>query len=248
MSVHSPTPPDEAAIYDSVASPESADDAVAPAPARTPGLGRSATAVYRAPSMAITIGTLAVLLVTSVVVLVSGLAMVNQSDAAQPINLAVITIGGSLVIWHLRAVIAGSGRRTAMISPWPWIGLLVVAAFGVTLGFALFDLLTGVRSAARVALLLAGVLGMVAGLIAFMRDADLADRPAPPAPVSTEVVQPEPIAPKPEPVYFDPTGADEARPIAARPRRGGDADASLWSEPTFEEAEPPRRARRSAEG
>ena len=153
-------------------------------------------------------------------------------------------VSGSLLAWHVRAVIAGSGRRTAMISPWPWIGLVVVAAFGATLGFALFDLLTGVRSAARVALVSAGTVGMLAGVMAFVRDADIREqaRTAPPA-----QAQPEP-EPEPEPaVYFDPSDqADSLRPRGTwpLPRRGTTADASLWEESAPEEPEPPRRARR----
>ena len=131
-----------------------------------------------------------------------------------------------------------------MISPWPWIGLVVVAAFGATLGFALFDLLTGVRSAARVALVSAGTVGMLAGVMAFVRDADIREqaRTAPPA-----QAQPEP-EPEPEPaVYFDPSDqADSLRPRGTwpLPRRGTTADASLWEESAPEEPEPPRRARR----
>lgn len=242
MSEHS-QPSNEAAIYDSVASPTQIEDAPTPRGPGVPG----ATQLYRPPSLPATMIILAILLVASVVVLVAGLAMVNQADAARVINFTVITLGGSLLIWHLRALFTGSGRRTALISPWPWIGLLVVAAFGVTLGFSLFDLLTGVRSAPRIALLAAGIIGMITGLVAFIRDADLADRPAPPEVVAPVVLQPEPLAPKPEPVFFDPTGVDEPRPIGNRPRRGGDVDPALWSEPVFEEADTPRRARRASE-
>ncbi|MGL5247011.1 MAG: hypothetical protein ACRC8U_02320, partial [Brooklawnia sp.] len=119
-----------------------------------------------------------------------------------------------------------------------------VAAFGATLGFALFDLLTGVRSAARVALVSAGTVGMLAGVMAFVRDADIREqaRTAPPA-----QAQPEP-EPEPEPaVYFDPSDqADSLRPRGTwpLPRRGTTADASLWEEPAPEEPAPARRARR----
>lgn len=221
--------------------------AAGPAPLSRPRSGKVATVVYRPANMTVTVVLLAVLMICSLVLLVGGLALAFERDAAQVINTVMIALGGSLVVWHTRALLAGSGRRTARISPWPWIGLVVVAAFGATLGFALFDLLTNVRNAARIALLVAGVIGMGAAMVAFVRDADLKDRGEYTAPVVP--VEPEP-EPEPDPVLFDPTGADELRPrgVWPQPRRGTAADASLWDAPDFEEdPEPPRRARRAAE-
>lgn len=241
MAEQTSSQPDELSIYDSVpATPPNHR-----AGRSGPRAGASATSLGRSASMPVTMGLLALLLVCSVVVLVAGLAMANEQDASQVINVTLIASGGSLVVWHLRSLLTGSGRRTPMISRWPWVGLVVVAAFGLALGFSLFDLLTGARSASRIALLVAGVVGMLTGLVAFMRDADLRERGVylpPPAPV----VEPEP---EPEPVVvFDPTGADELRPRGSwpQPRRGSVADASLWEEPTFEADEPPQRARRGA--
>lgn len=226
---------DETAAYDSVQHSQSGAGA-ARAPVRRPG------------SMGVTVVLLGVLLVASLVVLVAGLAMVEQ-EAPQYVPLTAITIGGSLLAWHIRAVLAGSGRRTAMISPWPWVGLVVIAAFGVTLGFALFDLLTGVGNAARIALVSAGVVGMMAAVVGFVRDADLREQsrrtPAVPAAPRPE---PEP-EPEPEPIYFDPTGHGDqlhARGTGPLPKRGTASDASLWDEPVADDPEPPKRARRGA--
>ena len=234
---------DEVARYDSVQESRPAAETSLGRPdwpaSKTAGGG----ATQRPPAMGVTVALIAVLMVASLVVLVAGLAMVDR-ELPRYVPVIAITIGGSLLAWHVRAVIAGSGRRTAMISPWPWIGLVVVAAFGATLGFALFDLLTGVRSAARVALVSAGTVGMLAGVMAFVRDADIREqaRTAPPA-----QAQPEP-EPEPEPaVYFDPSDqADSLRPRGTwpLPRRGTTADASLWEESAPEEPAPPRRARR----
>jgi len=203
------------------------------------------------PSLTITLVLLVALLVSALVLLVAGLSLAAKLDAASAVTVTAIALGGSLLIWHLRALIFGSGRRTAMISRWPWVDLVVIAAFGTATGFALFDMLTGVRSAARVAMLCAGFVGLVAALVAFVRDTDLHDRGLfavqPPA-AAQPAGEPEP-EPEPE-VFFDPTeGADQLRPRGAwpQPRRGTAADASLWDEPEFEVQEPPRRARRAAE-
>lgn len=234
---------DEVARYDSVQDSRPAAETSLGRPDRPASKTAGGGATQRPPAMGVTVALIAVLMVASLVVLVAGLAMVDR-ELPHYVPVIAITIGGSLLAWHVRAVIAGSGRRTAMISPWPWIGLVVVAAFGATLGFALFDLLTGVRSAARVALVSAGTVGMLAGVMAFVRDADIREqaRTAPPA-----QAQPEP-EPEPEPaVYFDPSDqADSLRPRGTwpLPRRGTTADASLWEESAPEEPEPPRRARR----
>jgi hypothetical protein len=227
-------------IYQS--SPTAAPAAAPGQPAPTSG----STALDRRDSMAVTIILLAVLMICSLVLLVGGLALAFERDAAQVVNIVLIALGGSLVFWHLRALLFGSGRRTAQISPWPWVGLVVIAAFGVTLGFSLFDLLTNVRSAARIALFSTGVVGMAAAMIAFVRDADMHERRLnAPLPQTPAVPDPEP-----EPVLFDPTRADdELRPrgVWPQPKRGSAADASLWSAPDFEEDPAPRRARRAAD-
>lgn len=234
---------DEVARYDSVQDSRPAAETSLGRPDRPASKAAGGGAIQYPPALGVTVALIAVLMVASLVVLVAGLAMVDR-ELPRYVPVIAITIGGSLLAWHVRAVIAGSGRRTAMISPWPWIGLVVVAAFGATLGFALFDLLTGVRSAARVALVSAGTVGMLAGVMAFVRDADIREqaRTAPPA-----QAQPEP-EPEPEPaVYFDPSDqADSLRPRGTwpLPRRGTTADASLWEEPAPEEPAPARRARR----
>ena len=234
---------DEVARYDSVQDSRPAAETSLGRPDRPASKAAGGGAIQYPPALGVTVALIAVLMVASLVVLVAGLAMVDR-ELPRYVPVIAITIGGSLLAWHVRAVVAGSGRRTAMISPWPWIGLVVVAAFGATLGFALFDLLTGVRSAARVALVSAGTVGMLAGVMAFVRDADIREqaRTAPPA-----QAQPEP-EPEPEPaVYFDPSDqADSLRPRGTwpLPRRGTTADASLWEESAPEEPEPPRRARR----
>ena len=233
---------DEVARYDSVQESRPAAETSLGRPDRPASKAAGGGAIQYPPALGVTVALIAVLMVASLVVLVAGLAMVDR-ELPRYVPVIAITIGGSLLAWHVRAVIAGSGRRTAMISPWPWIGLVVVAAFGATLGFALFDLLTGVRSAARVALVSAGTVGMLAGVMAFVRDADIREqaRTAPPA-----QAQPEP-EPEPEPaVYFDPSDqADSLRPRGTwpLPRRGTTADASLWEEPAPEEPAPARRAR-----
>lgn len=212
----------------------------------------TATSDGRPPSLGVTIGLLVTLLVSSLVMLVAGLSLFARLDAASAVTWTSIAIGGSLLIWHLWALISGSGRKTAMISRWPWIDLVVIAAFGVATGFALFDTLTGVRSAPRIAMLAAGLVGLIAALVAFVRDTDLRDRGlltvSRPKPAAPPAPQPE-TEPEPDEVFFDPTGeSDELRPRGTwpQPRRGTAADASLWDEPEFEEPEPPRRAARRA--
>lgn len=242
MSQHSRSTDDDLKIYQSAPLASVAQTA----PNSTAGRV-GATAAYRPVSMSATVLLLAVLLICSLVLLVGGLALAFEQDAAQRINIVLIALGGSLLVWHVRALLFGSGRRTAQISPWPWVGLVVIAAFGATMGFALFDLLTSVRSAARIALLVAGVLGMGAAMVAFVRDADIRERGQPPVVKAAPEpeVEPEDEA---EPVFFDPT-ADELRPrgVWPQPRRGSAADASLWSAPDFEDEPEPKRARRAAD-
>lgn len=246
MNEQDPYPGQEVAFYDTVPTPE-AGLARRRDPADSPYRGRAGPG--RAPSLGLTMTLLAILLIASLVVLVSGLAMVQEIDAARVISLTIIGLGGGLLVWHMRALFMGSGRRSALLSPWPWTGLLVVAAFGMVLGFALFDMLTAIRSPARIALLAAGLIGTLTGLTGFVRDAELRDRKVaePAAADAPAIVQPEPVPEQP-PVYFDPTGReDELRPIANRARRSGGADAALWEEPAFEQPEPIRRARRAAD-
>lgn len=199
--------------------------------------------------MGVTMVLLAVLLVGSLVLVVAGLAM-GQAETSKTVPVVAISMGGSLLAWHIRSLISGSGRRTAQVSRWPWVGLMVVAAFGAVTGFALFDLLTGVRTAARIALLVGGVVGLIAGVVAYIRDSDLQERarnaplPAPePAPEPAPGLEAEPV-PR---VFFDPTGEPDAlrpRGVWPLPKRGSAADASLWEEPIFDDEAPPRRARR----
>lgn len=244
-------PEDEAAIYDAVQ--QSAVPPAQPAPAEPVDAEASHEVAQtgQQPSLAITVALLIALLVSSLVLLVAGLSLAAKLDAATAVVVAAIALGGSLLIWHLQALIRGSGRRTAMINRAPWANLVVVAAFGITTGFSLFDMLTGVRSAPRTAMLVAGLVGLVAALISFIRDTDLKERGLRTVPRPAPIVQPEP-EPEPEPqVFFDPTeGTDELRPRGSwpQPRRGSAADASLWDAPQFEdEPELPRRARRAAD-
>lgn len=220
-------------------------------PGADPGDGRAGvpTAVRAGPQFAdhppskqVTVGLLALLLVASLVLVVAGLAIWSEA-APGGVAAAVIGVGGTLLIWHVRSLVAGSGRRTARISPWPWTGLVVVGGFGAVLGFALFDILTGPTSPTRIAMLVAGVVGLVAGMVGFVRDAELHERTRR-VPVSAAVVSDDSSEPE---VFFDPTqGADALRPrgVWPLPRRGSAADASLWEEPGFEDEAPPRRARR----
>ena len=71
------------------------------------------------PSLTITLVLLVALLVSALVLLVAGLSLAAKLDAASAVTVTAIALGGSLLIWHLRALIFGSGRRTAMISRWP---------------------------------------------------------------------------------------------------------------------------------
>lgn len=238
MSTEPASPADESlAIYDAVQpANQPATASSGPAPASRQALASERSLTDKPPSMGVTMGLLAVLVVASLVLLVAGLALVQDPTAPEGVPMVAISLGGSLLVWHLRALITGSGRRTALIGPWAWMDLVVVAAFGVTLGFSLFDLLTGVGDAPRIALLVGGVVGILAALVTYVRDADIRERilNAPlPAPA-----EPEP-EPEPEPVvFFDPTGeADSLRPRGTwpLPRRGSRADASLWDEPLHEE-------------
>ena len=99
---------DETAAYDSVQHSQSGAGA-ARAPVRRPG------------SMGVTVVLLGVLLVASLVVLVAGLAMVEQ-EALQYVPLTAITIGGSLLAWHIRAVLAGSAAHRDDQPPGPGSG------------------------------------------------------------------------------------------------------------------------------
>lgn len=245
-------PNDETAIYDTVwRPPMAAPESTAGEPVDSDN-GQPPNDAARPPSLTFTVILLVALLVSSLVLLIAGLSLAAQLDAASAVVIASIALGGSLLIWHLQTLLRGSGRRTAMINRTPWVNLMVIAAFGVTTGFSLFDVLTGLRSAPRIAMLAAGLVGLVAALISYIRDTDLHDRGlltvTPQAPVAVPASETKP-APQPQ-VFFDPAeGADELRPRGSwpQPRRGTAADASLWDDPGAEAQEPPRRARRAAD-
>ncbi len=114
---------------------------------------------------------LAVLLATSLIVLVASAAMIFYSQASLVVTVLTLVLGGSLLAWHVRLLISGSGRTRPTITTNLPIALIVVGCFAAITGFGLFEVLGGRIEPIRIVLALAGAIGLVASLIALIRDA-----------------------------------------------------------------------------
>lgn len=115
---------------------------------------------------------LAVLLASSLIILITGIAMATYGQASRVVAVVAIVCGGSLAAWHIKALISGAGRRHPIITPSQWISLIVVGIFALVAGFGLFDLLGGRIDASRVVLSIAGVAGLVASVIETVRGSE----------------------------------------------------------------------------
>ncbi|WP_277033863.1 hypothetical protein [Propionimicrobium lymphophilum] len=120
--------------------------------------------------LGVTATLLALLLACSLIVLIASLAMVFYSQASLVITVLTIVLGGSLLAWHIRVLIGGSGRTKSTITTNFSIALIVIGCFAMITGFGLFDVLGGRVEPTRTVLAIAGFIGLVCALIAFIRD------------------------------------------------------------------------------
>ena len=120
--------------------------------------------------LGVTATLLALLLACSLIVLIASLAMVFYSQASLVITVLTIVLGGSLLAWHIRVLIGGSGRTKSTITTNFSIALIVIGCFAMITGFGLFDVLGGRVEPTRIVLAIAGFIGLVCALIAFIRD------------------------------------------------------------------------------
>lgn len=114
---------------------------------------------------------LALLLATSLIVLVASAAMIFYSQASLVVTVLTLVLGGSLLAWHVRLLISGSGRTRPTITTNLPIALVVAGCFAAITGFGLFEVFGGRVEPIRIVLALAGAIGLVASLIALIRDA-----------------------------------------------------------------------------
>ena len=114
---------------------------------------------------------LALLLATSLILLVASAAMIFYSQASLVVTVLTLVLGGSLLAWHVRLLISGSGRTRPTITTNLPIALIVVGCFAAITGFGLFEVFGGRVEPIRIVLALAGAIGLVASLIALIRDA-----------------------------------------------------------------------------
>ena len=120
--------------------------------------------------LGVTATLLGLLLACSLSVLIASLAMVFYSQASLVITVLTIVLGGSLLAWHIRVLIGGSGRTKSTITTNFSIALIVIGCFAMITGFGLFDVLGGRVEPTRIVLAIAGFIGLVCALIAFIRD------------------------------------------------------------------------------
>lgn len=229
-------------------------------------IGRSEVhdAVRHPRSLTITLAVVLTLVVTSLVVFVIGLALAAGQAASTPATVFSIASGGSFLGWYLKAlIVGGSGRRTSRINVWPAIGLLTASCFAAATGYGLFEMLTGTHLGTRIALFVAGLMGAVAGLVAYVRDTDTdqdtgeqddgSDAAASPALPGLDTPPASPASPASPAPGTSPTAprhaADEATLprvlIAPAPPRRGAADDDASSRAPADTA-PAVRARRGA--
>ena len=116
--------------------------------------------------LGVTATLLALLLACSLIVLIASLAMVFYSQASLVITVLTIVLGGSLLAWHIRVLIGGSGRTKSTITTNFSIALIVIGCFAMITGFGLFDVLGGRVEPTRIVLAIAGFIGLVCALIA----------------------------------------------------------------------------------
>nr|WP_076389304.1 hypothetical protein [Vaginimicrobium propionicum] len=126
----------------------------------------------RSRPLIITAILLAVLVASSLIILISGIAMASYGQASKVVAVVAIICGGSLTAWHLKALISGAGRTHPIITASQWISLTVVGIFALVAGFGIFDLLGGRVTATRIVLSIAGVSGLAAAIIETVRNAE----------------------------------------------------------------------------
>lgn len=115
---------------------------------------------------------LAVLVASSLIILVSGIAIATFGQASKVVAVVAIICGGSLTAWHTKALISGAGRTHQIITSSQWISLTIVGIFALVAGFGVFDLLGGQIDATRIVLSIAGVSGLAAAIIETVRNTE----------------------------------------------------------------------------
>lgn len=123
------------------------------------------------------LGLLTVLVLCSVVLAVTGAAMFALDTNPLLVRLLAIFAGAGLTGWFGWLLSRGAGRRTPVITGSTPMHVTSVAAFGLPMGFSLFQLLTIDQSPVTIAMFTSATVGLAAGLVAFVRDADLLDVP-----------------------------------------------------------------------
>lgn len=123
------------------------------------------------------LGLLTILLLCSVALLVTGIAMFALDTAPVLVRLLAVIAGGGLTGWFGWLLSRGAGRHTPVISSSTPMHVTSIAAFGLPMGFSLFQLLTIDQSPVTIGMFVASAAGLAATLVAFVRDADLLDVP-----------------------------------------------------------------------
>lgn len=155
---------------------------------------------------------LSILLVSSVVMVVCGAAFFALGIAPLLMRILALLVGVGLIGWYGWLMSQGSGRRTPVVTDRTTMHVVPIAAFGLPMGFALFDVLTGQGSGPHFAMLGAGTVGMVTSWVVFVRDTalleDAAEVTQQPVAIPPASQQPAMITQIKEPVFFDPTDTD----------------------------------------
>lgn len=167
---------------------------------------------------------LTILVVCSAILLVIGVAMFALDSAPVLVRVLAILAGLGLTVWFGWRLSRGAGRRTPVITSSTPMHITALAAFGLPMGFSLFQLLTSDQSPVTIGMFATALVGMVTSLVAFVRDVDLLDVPIelvvlPSAGGDISTPQTSQAAAEITPVAFDPTPVhrfsdDEEEPSA----------------------------------
>lgn len=201
-----PNPADQLEIYNSVL------------PANRPRFSLAASLVYVLIAEA-----------SAATIAITGLVMIRKATGLALIPTIVTAIGVVLLGWHLRALLAGTGRRTARINPWPPIGLITSVLFGLVFGYGLFDVILGQPSGVVIAMAIAGLAGCVITQVIFNRDCAIVELGSTPTPTTQRFAV---RIPQTGQQTGSQAGGESlvARGTYPLPHRGSVDDSALWDD------------------
>ncbi len=197
-------------------------------------------------SMTVSIVLVAIALITSIVIAASSSYLLARTSTISLITIAGIAVAVMTAAWFIWALIKGTGRRYATISPILHASVVIPGLYGMVAGYGLYSAFGASFQPLIIAIGLAGLIGVAISIVILIRDLDIADhRLDDPSYGYRERVS-RPLIHTVE-IDLNSHHGDElvSRGCGPLPRRGTLADATLWDDPADDEPTQvikPRRA------